>query len=230
VGRGCAPAREFAAVDTEHPRLHFAVGGEYRLPRTVERRLGCGGQDAQPGESLRDVLAPEVSEGREIVPRDREQIVFLRRQRLHCICIAAVRRFGGADQGGPMPRHDEHRTAIGGALDIVDPGGDRKRQHDVRALHQIHVRNRDGRLDEAGNARGPGTRRIDQHPGRAFQRGTPVIVGHHHAVAVQNRTLEAGRHGKFRAHRGYSLRRFESQALAGSVPTNIGQSVEALSV
>ena len=88
-----------------------------------------------------------------------------------------------------------------GTLDVVDSGGDCERQHDVRTLHQIHVRNRDRRLDEAGNAHGPRTRRIDQHPGRALQRGAALIVGHRHAVAAEDRTLEARRHCELRAQR-----------------------------
>src|ERR1700722_7739506 len=80
VGGGCAPAGEFAAVDAEHTRLGLAVGAEYGLSRPVEGSLGRGGENSQPGESLRDVLASEVPELREIMARDGEQVFLFLRQ------------------------------------------------------------------------------------------------------------------------------------------------------
>ncbi len=79
VGGGGAPAGEFAAVDAEHARFGLTVGAEYGFSRSVEGRLGRGRQDAQTCESLRDVFAGQMPEGREIVARDGEQVFLFRR-------------------------------------------------------------------------------------------------------------------------------------------------------
>ncbi len=109
-----------------------------------------------------------------VMAHDRQQIFFLLRQRLHVVGVAAVRRFGGADQGRAGPRHHEHGAPVRRTFDIVNAGGQREGNHDVRALHQVHIRNTEWPVRRRAPPAAPRARGIDQHPRPAFEPPLPA--------------------------------------------------------
>ena len=134
----------------------------------------AAGRTRKARKTLRNVLAGQAAQGRKVVAHHRQQILFLGRQRMHVVGVAAIGCFGGADQGRAVPRHDEHGAPVGGAFHIVNAGGQGMRNDDMRALHQIHVRYRNGGFDRTRHLRRPRPRRIDQHSRPAFNASPPA--------------------------------------------------------
>ena len=142
------------------------------------------------------------------MPHYRQQVFLFLGQRMHLVGIAAIRRLGGPDQGCAGPRHDEHRASIARAFDVVNACRHRMGNHDVRPLNQIHVRNRDRRLDGARHLGRPRARGIDEHPGLDLDVRAGHGVTHRHALVAQNGARESRRHRKFRtqSQRGFHHR------------------------
>src|SRR5262245_47536754 len=156
----------------------------------MERVTFSGRQYPHSSERIEKVAHLQLCVAWKIVPQNTHEVMFLGRQRLHAVRIAAKAGLGRADEHVTVPRHDKDRATVPRAFDVEDPLLYAIAYDDVRSLDQLERWRRDARCNALHHPLHPRSRRIDQYARRALLRRPRVRVADDYLVLAKFRGEE----------------------------------------